>query len=50
VNKSLGGISRITFQMSVATMAHAKMARSIELLGSQVSPIVAKALGTPAGP
>jgi probable LLM family oxidoreductase len=46
VSKSLGGISRITFQMSVATMAHAKMARSIELLGTQVSPIVAKALGT----
>jgi probable LLM family oxidoreductase len=44
VSKSLGGISRITFQMSVATMAHAKMARSIEILGRDVSPLVAKAL------
>jgi probable LLM family oxidoreductase len=44
VNKALGGISRITFQMSVATMAHAKMARSIEILGTDVSPRVAKAL------
>src|SRR5476651_2162116 len=44
VSKSLGGISRITFQMSVATMAHAKMARSIEILGRDVSPIVAKEL------
>jgi probable LLM family oxidoreductase len=44
VSKSLGGISRITFQMSVATMAHAKMARSIEILGRDVLPIVAKAL------
>jgi probable LLM family oxidoreductase len=44
VNKSLGGISRITFQMSVATMAHEKMARAIELLGREVSPLVARAL------
>jgi probable LLM family oxidoreductase len=44
VNKALGGISRITFQMSVATMAHAKMARAIEILGRDVSPLVAKAL------
>jgi probable LLM family oxidoreductase len=44
VHESLGGISRITFQMSVATMAHAKVARSIEILGTDVSPIVAKAL------
>jgi len=44
VNKALGGISRITFQMSVATMAHAKMARAIEILGRDVSPLVAKSL------
>jgi probable LLM family oxidoreductase len=44
VHKSLGGISRITFQMSVATMPHAKMARSIEILGRDVLPIVSKAL------
>jgi probable LLM family oxidoreductase len=44
VSKSLGGISRITFQMSVAAMAHEKMARSIEILGKDVRPIVSKAL------
>jgi probable LLM family oxidoreductase len=43
-DSSLGGISRITFQMSVATMTHAKMARSIEILGGQVLPLVSKAL------
>jgi probable LLM family oxidoreductase len=44
VSRSLGGISRITFQMSVATMTHAKMARSIEILGGEVLPLVSKAL------
>jgi probable LLM family oxidoreductase len=44
-NTSLGGISRITFQMSVAIMPHAKMARSIEILGTEVLPLVSKALG-----
>jgi len=43
-NTSLGGISRITFQMSVATMPHAKMASSIEILGGKVLPLVSKAL------
>jgi probable LLM family oxidoreductase len=43
-NSSLGGISRITFQMSVATMSHTKMARSIEILGRDVLPLVSKAL------
>jgi alkanesulfonate monooxygenase SsuD/methylene tetrahydromethanopterin reductase-like flavin-dependent oxidoreductase (luciferase family) len=45
-NKALGGLTRITFQMSVAAMEHAKMARSIEILGRDVAPIVAKALGS----
>jgi probable LLM family oxidoreductase len=44
-NQALGGLSRITFQMSVAAMAHEKMARSIEILGRDVAPIVSKALG-----
>jgi probable LLM family oxidoreductase len=43
-NQVLGGLSRITFQMSVAAMAHDKMARSIEILGRDVLPIVSKAL------
>jgi probable LLM family oxidoreductase len=45
VSESLGGISRITFQMSVAAMPHETMARSIEILGREVVPMVSKALG-----
>jgi probable LLM family oxidoreductase len=36
----LGGISRMTFQMSVAGLAHDRALRSIELIGSQVMPRV----------
>ncbi|HBN9664632.1 TPA: LLM class flavin-dependent oxidoreductase [Pseudomonas aeruginosa] len=36
----LGGVSRITFQMSTASLETAAMKRSIELLGTQVAPIV----------
>jgi hypothetical protein len=34
----------VTFQMSIAAMPHAKMARSIEILGRDVLPLVSKAL------
>ena len=44
VNESLGGISRLTFQMSVAELPHAKLMRAIELLGTHVAPLVRKAL------
>jgi alkanesulfonate monooxygenase SsuD/methylene tetrahydromethanopterin reductase-like flavin-dependent oxidoreductase (luciferase family) len=44
VNEALGGISRLTFQMSVAALPHAKMLRAIELLGTQVAPQVRAAL------
>ena len=44
VNDSLGGISRLTFQMSVAALPHAKMMRAIELLGTRVAPLVRTAL------
>jgi probable LLM family oxidoreductase len=40
VNEALGGISRVTFQMGVSSLAHAKMMRSIELLGTRVAPLV----------
>jgi probable LLM family oxidoreductase len=40
VNESLGGISRLTFQMSVASLPHAKLMRAIELLGTRVAPLV----------
>jgi probable LLM family oxidoreductase len=52
VNESLGGISRLTFQMSVADLPHAKLMRAIELIGTRVVPLVRRALGsaTPALP
>jgi probable LLM family oxidoreductase len=39
------GHSRYLMQMSVGTVPHARMMRSIELLGSKVAPAVRKALG-----
>jgi probable LLM family oxidoreductase len=44
ISGALGGLSRITFQMSVSTLPHAKLRRAIELLGTEVSPRVARAL------
>ncbi len=44
MNESLGGVSRLTFQMSVAALPHAKMLRAIELLGTRVAPLVRTAL------
>jgi probable LLM family oxidoreductase len=40
VSETLGGLSRITFQMSTASLETAAMKRSIELLGSEVAPII----------
>jgi probable LLM family oxidoreductase len=37
---ALGGVSRITFQMSTASLETAAMKRSIELLGKEVAPVV----------
>lgn len=39
-DEMLGGVSRITFQMSTASLETAAMKRSIELLGAEVAPIV----------
>ncbi len=44
VNEALGGIDRLTFQMSVATLAQSKLFSSIELIGAKVAPAVRKAL------
>jgi probable LLM family oxidoreductase len=46
VNHALGGISRLTFQMSVAALPHAKMLRAIELIGTEVAPKVRNAFGS----
>src|SRR5215217_3828066 len=45
VGKALGGISRITFQMNVASLSQVKMMRAIELLGTQVAPALREELG-----
>jgi probable LLM family oxidoreductase len=39
-NDTLGGISRLSFQMSVAGIPHEKMLRSIELIGNEVAPTI----------
>src|ERR1700732_294260 len=44
VNEVLGGLSRITFQMSVSTRPHEKMLRAIEILGTRVAPILRREL------
>jgi probable LLM family oxidoreductase len=44
MDKALGGISRISFQMSVAALRHDKLMHAIELLGTHVAPIIRKAL------
>lgn len=43
-HRALGGLSRVTFQMGVSSLPHAKMMRSIEILGQEVAPIVRNAL------
>jgi len=40
LDSKLGGISRVTFQMSVAALPHEQALKSIELIGSQVMPLV----------
>lgn len=44
INQSLGGISRLTFQMGVSTLSRQKMLRAIEILGTKVAPLVRKEL------
>lgn len=39
-SEALGGISRFTFQMDNAALPHAKLLQSIELIGTQVAPLV----------
>jgi len=41
-SEALGGVSRVTFQMDSADLPHAKLLRSIELLGTRVAPLLAE--------
>jgi probable LLM family oxidoreductase len=43
-NEVLGGISRVTIQLTVGTLPHRKVMHAIELLGTRVAPIVKKEL------
>ena len=38
MSEALGGLARVSFQMSVASLPHPKMMRGIELLGTAVAP------------
>lgn len=40
VNEALGGISRVSFQMTVATLPQIKLLRATELLGTEVVPLI----------
>src|SRR5258707_4823909 len=40
--KALGGISRVTFQMDVASTPNPKVLQAIELIGSRISPLINK--------
>jgi len=46
LNQVLGGISRISFQMTNVLLTHLKMLHAIELLGTRVAPRVRQVLGT----
>jgi len=41
-SEALGGLARVTFQMNASSLPHAKLMRSIELLGTRVAPVVRK--------
>lgn len=45
-SKSLGGISRITFQMNAASVPQDKLMKAIELLGKRVAPALREKLGS----
>lgn len=39
-NETLGGISRISFQMNASSLPHAKLMKAIEAIGTRVAPLV----------
>jgi probable LLM family oxidoreductase len=42
INEALGGISRISIQLTPGTLPHAKVMHAVELLGARVAPTVRK--------
>jgi probable LLM family oxidoreductase len=45
-DEALGGISRLSFQMNVASLPHAKLMHAIEAIGTRVAPAVRERLAT----
>jgi alkanesulfonate monooxygenase SsuD/methylene tetrahydromethanopterin reductase-like flavin-dependent oxidoreductase (luciferase family) len=39
-SESLGGITRLTFQMDTAELPHEKLMQAIELIGTRIKPLV----------
>src|SRR3977135_788765 len=39
-NDTLGGLSRLTFQMNAAALPHSKLMQATELIGAHVAPVV----------
>ncbi len=50
VSESLGGLARISIQMTNLLLPHAKMLHAIELLGTRVAPLVREALAPASRP
>ncbi|HEY0308398.1 MAG TPA: LLM class flavin-dependent oxidoreductase [Acidobacteriaceae bacterium] len=50
IHESLGGIARISFQMSVVALRHDRLLHAIELLGTEVAPRVCGSLGRAKAP
>ncbi len=46
VNEALGGVARLDFQMTVASLPHQTMLKAIEILGTNVAPAIRKAIVT----
>jgi probable LLM family oxidoreductase len=46
IDEALGGISRISIQLTPGTLPHAKVMHAIELLGAHVAPMVRKEAGS----
>jgi probable LLM family oxidoreductase len=44
-SEALGGVSRFTFQMNVASLSHGKLMKAIEYLGTSVAPALRKEVG-----
>ena len=48
-SEALGGLSRVTFQMSAASLPHEKMMRAIDLIGARIIPALGAAARARAG-